>query len=238
MSGESKSSTSFEKMAALALLTLTACGGIADPRFPDGADATPVVGMVSTPSTAARLRAPDLTAARAAFEADLSSDPDRLERLVDLAVSYALDGHFDAARRLLDAAVAEGDARVQQAALVNLGELYALEGYLGAAAAHLETARSIDPDRAGPHYALALLADGRGDAAGALAAIQAALRLDPDGAVRATLVTVLPEEALHLEALVAVAAGDRGRAEPLLRELARGRFAPLAAAAERHLAEP
>ena len=50
--------------------------------------------------------------------------------------------------------------------------------------------------------------------------------------------TVLPEEALHLEALVALAAGDRARAEPLLRELARGRFASLAAAAERHLAEP
>ena len=40
-----------------------------------------------------------------------------------------------------------------------------------------------------------------------------------------------------MKPLIALAAGDRARAEPLLRELARGRFAPLAAAAERHLAE-
>jgi tetratricopeptide (TPR) repeat protein len=234
----SKSSTSLGKVTSLALLTLTACGGAEDAWLPDRADSTPVVGMVSSAATAERLRAPDLTAARAGFEADLSSDPDRLERLVDLAVSYAVAGHFDAARQLLDAAIAEGDAEVQQAALVNLGELHAIEGYLGAAVAHLETARSIDPARAGPHYALALLADGRGDDAGARASLREALRLDPDGEVRASLVTVLPEEALHLEALVALAAGDRARAEPLLRDLARGRFAPLAAAAERHLAEP
>jgi tetratricopeptide (TPR) repeat protein len=127
---------------------------------------------------------------------------------------------------------------VQQAALVNLGELYALEGYLPAAAAHLETARSIDPAQPAPHYALALLASARGDVPGAAASLREALRLDPDGAVRDALVTVQPDEALHLAALIALSAGDRGRAEPLLRALAQSRFPTLAAAADRHLAEP
>lgn len=234
----SNSSKRFEKIVTLALLALAACGGAADPRLADRADATPVAAVASTPAAAARLQSGNLAAARTAFEADLSAAPDRLGSLIDLAVSYAIDGHLDAARRLLDAAVAEGDARVQQAALVNLGELYAIEGYLAAAAAHFETARSIDPRRAGPHYALALFADGRGDLDGAREALREALRLDPDGAAREALVTVQPEERLHLTALVALAAGDRARAEPLLRELSKGRYPALAAAAERHLAEP
>jgi Tfp pilus assembly protein PilF len=233
----SNRSDSLGKLAALAALALAACGGAADPRLPERADSTPVVAVVSSPATAERLQAGDTAAARTAFEADLSADPDRLDALIDLAVSYAIDGHFDAARRLLDAAVAEGDARIQQAALVNLGELYAIEGYLTAAAAHLETARSIDPGRAGPVYALALLADGRGDPEAARELIREALRLDADGAVRDALVTVQPEETVHLAALIAWATGDRARAEPLFRELARGRFPALAAAAERHLAE-
>jgi Tfp pilus assembly protein PilF len=231
----SKFPKTLEKLVALAALALAACGPAADPRLADG---SPVVAVVSTAGSAARLRAGDPAAARAAFEADLSGDPDRLDALNDLAVSYALDGHVDAARRLLDTAVAEGDARVQQAALVNLGELYALEGYLDAALAHLETARSIDPTRAAPHYALALLADGRGDFETADAALREALRLDPDGAAREPLVAIQPEEAVHLAALVALAAGDRVRAAPLLRALADGRSPALAAAAERHLAEP
>lgn len=232
-----KASRSFEKWTAFAALALAACGGAADPRLPERADSTPIVALVSSPATAGRLQSGDLAAARTAFEADLSGDPDRLDALIDLAVSYSIDGHFDAARRLLDAAVAEGDARVQQAALVNLGELYAIEGYLSAAAAHLETARSIDPSRAGPHYALALLADGRGDFEGGREALREALRLDPDAAVRDALVTVHPEETFHLQALLALSAGDRARAEPLLRALAGGRFPALAVAAERHLAE-
>lgn len=233
----SNRSKPFGKLAALAALTLAACGGAADPRLPERADATPVSATVSTAASAARLRAGDLGAARTALETDLSANPGRLEALNDLAVSYAMDGHADAARRLLDAAVAEGDPRVQQAALVNLGELYALEGYLSAAAAHFETARSIDPSRPGPHYALALLSDGRGDFDGARAALREALKLDPDGAVRDSLVSIHPEEGLHLAALIAWSAGDRTRAEPLLRELAQGRFPSLATAAERHLAE-
>ncbi len=232
----SKVSKPFEKVFALAALSLAACGAGADARlFETGG--TPVAALVSTPSAAAKLKEGDLAVARAALEADLSADPDRLAALNDLAVSYILDGHFDAARQLLDAIVAEGDAREQQAALVNLGELYAIEGYLSAAAAHLETARSIDPGIAAPHYALALLFDGRGDFAGAGVALGEALRLDPEGAVRDSLVMVHPEEALHLEALVALAAGDRARAEPILRALSQGRFPALAAVAERRLAE-
>jgi Tfp pilus assembly protein PilF len=234
----SKLSKPFEKAIALAALSLAACGVGADPRLSDWADGTPVVAFVSSPATAARLQAGDLAAVRTALEAELSGDPNRLDALNDLAVSYCLDGHYDAARRLFDTAVAEGNSRVQQAALINLGELFALEGYVAAAVAHLETARSIDPTRPGPHYALALLADGRGDVEAARAALREAIRLDPDGAARDSLVTIQPEEALHLAALVALDAGDRPRAEPLLRALARGRFPSLAAAAERHLAAP
>jgi Tfp pilus assembly protein PilF len=234
----SKSSKPFGKAASLALLALAACGGAEGNRLPDRADASPVMAVASSAEAADRLQAGDLSTARSALEAELSADPDRLEPLVDLAVSYAIDGHVDTARRLLDAAVAEGDARVQQAALVNLGELYAIEGYPSAAAAHFETARSIDPSVPGPHYALALFADARGDFDGAREALREALRQDPSGAVRDTLVTVTPEEGIHLSALLALNAGDRARAEPLLRELARGRYAALAAAAERHLAEP
>lgn len=234
----SKSSKPFGKIASLALLALAACGGAADARFPERAESTPVTAVVSSAATAERFQSGDLAGARTALEADLSADPDRLEALVDLAVSYAIDGHFDAARRLLDAAVAEGDEPVQQAALVNLGELYAIEGYLSAATAHFETARSIDPTVPGPHYALALFADGRGDFDGAREALREALRLDADGAVRGALVTVQPEETLHLAALLALHDGDRARAEPLLRELSKGRYPSLAAAAERHLAEP
>ncbi|HSN13847.1 MAG TPA: tetratricopeptide repeat protein [Anaeromyxobacteraceae bacterium] len=234
----SKTATPLGKFAALAALALAACGGAADPRVPDSADATPVVSIASSSASAGRLRSGDLTGARSALEAGLSADPDRLDPLIDLAVSYAIDGHFDAARQLLDAAIAEGDARVQQAALVNLGELYAIEGYLTAAAAHLDTARSIDPTRPGPHYALALFADGRADFDGARDALREAVRLDPDGAVRDALVMVQPEEKLHLAALLAWSAGDRARAEPLFRALAQGRYPSLATAAERHLAEP
>ena len=196
------------------------------------------MAIASSPASAAKLLSGDLSGARSSLESDLSADPERLDPLIDLAVSYAMDGHFDASRRLLDAAIAEGSAPAQQAALVNLGELYAIEGYLTAAAAHLDTARSIDPSRPGPHYALALLADGRGDFDGARDALREAIRLDPDGAVRDALVTVKPEEKLHLAALLAWSAGDRARAEPLFRALAQGRYPSLATAAERHLAEP
>ena len=184
---------------------------------------------------AERLRAGDLAGARALFEADLAQDPDRLSALNDLAVSYVLDGHGDPARRLLDEVVASGDPPAQQAALVNLGELYAAEGYVSAAQAYLETARSLDPSRPEPLYALALLADARGDLAAARSTLREALRRDDGGAARAALAYVYPEERVHLEALVAEQAGERTAADRW-RDLAGGRFAALAAAAERHLA--
>ena len=54
-------------------------------------------------------------------------------------------------------------------------------------------------------------------------------------ALRAALAYVYPEERVHLEALVAEAAGDPA-ARDRWRDLAAGRFAALATAAERHLA--
>jgi FimV-like protein len=189
----------------------------------------------ATGTGAERLRSGDLPGARAAFEADLARDPDRLSALNDLAVAYLLEGHGDAARRLLEDVVASGDPAEQQAALVNLGELHAADGYVAAAQAYLETARSLDPSHAGPLYALALLLDARGDLAGARSALREALRRDEGGAARAALAYVYAEERMHLEALAGELAGDR-TAHERWRDLAGGRFAPLAAAAERHLA--
>jgi Tfp pilus assembly protein PilF len=225
------------RLAAVAFtLALAACGE-ADVRLP-GRAAAPLVAVLATASGtgAERIRAGDLAAARVAFEAELGSDPDRLGALNDLAVTYVLEGHADAARRLLDEVVSAGSLRDQQAALVNLGELYAAEGYVSAAEAYLETARGIDPSRPEPWYALALLADSRGDLAGARAALRDALRLDEGGAARGAFAFVYPEERVHLEALVAEQAGDRAGATARFRVLASGRFPALAAAAERHVA--
>jgi Tfp pilus assembly protein PilF len=221
--------------AAVLALALAACG-VADVRSP-GRDASPLVALLATPGGAGaeRLRAGDLQAARATFEAELDTDPDRLGALNDLAVTYVLEGHADAARRLLDEVVSNGAARDQQAGLVNLGELYAAEGYLSAAKAYLETARGIDPARPEPWYALALLADSRGDLQGARAALREALRLD-DGAARSAFAFVYVEERMHLDAMVAEQVGDRSAARTGWRALAGGRFPALSAAAERHLA--
>jgi Flp pilus assembly protein TadD len=222
--------------AALAAL-LVACGG-AEPRAPARDQAAPVVATLASAPGAGpdRLRAGDLAGARAAFEASLSRNPDGLGALNDLAVSYLLEGHSDAARRLLDDVVAKGGVAEQQAALVNLGELYAVDGYVSAAQAYLSTARSLDPARPEPWYALALLSDSRGDLEGARAALREALARDRAGAARAGFVYAHPEEKVHLDALVAESAGDLALAAARWKVLAEGRFAALAAAAERHLA--
>jgi tetratricopeptide (TPR) repeat protein len=225
---------------AIAALLLGACGGPVGASPPIRADASPVLGTLAggDGQGTARLRAGDLAGARALYESELGQDPDRLAALNDLAVSYYLDGRFEAARQLLDEVVARGGAPEQQAALVNLGELYALEGYVSAAQAHFETARGIDPSRPGPLYALALLADSRGEPAASLGLVREALRLDAGGAGRAALAFVYPEERLHLEALVGEALGDRDLSAARWRQLEGGRFAALSAAAERHLEEP
>jgi len=231
-------STRHAIFAPLALLALSACGGTDDSRLAVRDDAAPAVAALASPGGpgSALLRSGDLAGARTAFEAELSGDPERLAPLNDLAVSYYLEGHLDAARRLLDEVVASGSPREQQAALVNLGELCAVEGHREAAQAYLESARSIDATRAEPLYALALLADARGDRAGARVALREALRLD-DGTGRAALAFAFPEERRHLDGLLAAQAGDRARAEAAWRELAAGRFPALAAAAARHLAD-
>jgi len=222
-------------IALVATAALVACGG-PDVRPPD--DASPLASVLAEPgaSGAERLRAGDLAGARSSYEATLSADPERLGPLNDLAVAYALEGHGEAARRLLDEVVSRGDVRSQQAALVNLGDQHASEGYLSAAQACLETARSLDPARPEPWYALAALADSRGELEAARALLREAVRLDDGGAARGALAYVHPEERVHLEALVAELLGDRARAAARWRELSSGRFAALASAAERHLA--
>jgi tetratricopeptide (TPR) repeat protein len=173
--------------------------------------------------------------ARVQLERSLAADPDGMAALNDLGVTYAMEERFDAARQLLEEVLARGGPREQQAALVNLGELYAIDGYLEAALAHLESARAVDPTRPEPSYALALLKDLRGDRAGTQAALRLALDLDHGGAARRDLSFVYPEERAHLEALVAEASGDAAGAASRWRDVARGRFPALAAAAQRHL---
>jgi tetratricopeptide (TPR) repeat protein len=219
-----------------ALVLLAACGGS---ELAVRAQGTPLAATLaqSVAPGSTELRAGQLAEARAGFESSLRTDPDRMEALNDLAVSYHLEGRFEAARQLLDEVVARGTPREQQLALVNLAELYAIDGYLGASRAHLESARGIDPSRAEPVYALALLADGGGDAEAARW-FQEALQLDGDGAARRSFAFVYPEERIHLEALLADASGDRATALARWRELRAGRFPALSAAAQRHLAEP
>ena len=223
--------------AAFAALALAACGG-AEPRSVARDAAAPVLATLASAAGPGpdRLRAGDLAGARSTFEASLARDPDRLGALNDLAVSYLLDGHADAATRLLDEVVAKGDVDSQQAALVNLGELYATQGYVSAAQAYLETARSLDASRPEPWYALALLADARSDLERARGALREALARDEGGAARAAFAYLYPEERVHLEALVAEQAGDASAAAERWRTLAAGQFQALAAAAERHLA--
>ncbi len=224
---------------AMFLVLLAACGGQIDapPRRSAGAPLASALAAPAAPATR-ELRAGRLGEARALLEGALAKDPDGLGALNDLAVTYAAEERFDAARQLFEEALARGGPPEQQAALVNLGELYALEGYLSAALAHLVSARAIDPARPEPSYALSLLADARGDRVGATAALAAALAADPGGAARRDLVFIYPEERLHLEALVAEATGDAVLAGARFRDLARGRFPALVQAAQRHLEEP
>jgi Tfp pilus assembly protein PilF len=205
-------------LAALALVA--ACGGQEPIVRSGGAPVAGVLVEVTGPGTA-ELRAGQLAAARTGFESVVRADPERMDALNDLAVAYQLDGHPEAARQLLDEVVVHGAPREQQAALVNLADLYSNEGYLSAAQAHLETAREIDAARAEPVYALALLADARGDADAPRLAAEA-LRQDPDGSARRFLVFSSADARVHFEALFAEAAGDR----------------TLAQAAQRHLDEP
>ena len=224
---------------AIFLLLLAACGGevAAQPRRADG---TPLLAALAAPSGPASsdLRVGRLSEAKVRLESELARDPDALGPLNDLAVSYSMQERFDAARQLLEEGLARGGPADQRRSLLNLGELYAIDGYLGAAEAHLRAARAIDPAQPEPAYALALLADGRGDRAAAGSALREALAADPSGAARRALAYLYPEERLHLEALVAEATLDGATAEARWRELARGRFPALAQAAQRHLEAP
>jgi FimV-like protein len=233
-------STKLGKFQLVALLALAACGGAADPaRLPVRGESTAAIAAVVAPATAgaALLFAGDLPGARAAYQAELTASPDQLGALNDLAVAYFLDGHVDSARRLLDEVVASGTPRQQQAALLNLGALYAVEGHATAAQAYLAAARGLDLTRPEPSYALALLADARGDPAAARSALREALRLD-DGTARAAFAFPLREGRRQLDALLAEQAGDPVAAAAAWRELAQSRLPALASSAQRHLLEP
>jgi Tfp pilus assembly protein PilF len=225
-------------MPPLTLLFLAACGGelVGQPRRSDGAPVLAVQAALLGPAD--DLKGGRLTEQRTALEGALASDPDAMGALNDLALTYAVEERFDAARHLFDEVLARGTPREQQVALVNLGELYAIDGYLSAAEAYFASASAIEPSRPEPFYALALLADSRGDGARAEGALRSALAADPSGAGRRRLTFVYQEERLHLEALVAEATGDGATALARWRELARGRFPALASTAERHLASP
>ena len=223
-------------LPVVALALVAACGG-QDPSARTGGVPVAAVLAEGAGTGIAELRSGQLAAARAGFESVVRADPERMDALNDLAVAYHLAGHSEAARQLLDEVVARGTPREQQAALVNLADLYAGDGYLSAAQAHLDAAREIDPVRAEPAWAAALLADARGDADAPRLAAEA-LRLDPDGAMRRQLVFESAEERAHLEALVAEASGDRTTATARWRELRTGRVASLAQAAQRHLESP
>jgi Tfp pilus assembly protein PilF len=233
-------SSKLGKFPIIALLALAACGGTVEPsRVTIREESTPAVATLAAPATAgaALLFAGDLSGARAAFEAELASRPGQLGPLNDLAVGYFLDGHVDAARRLLDEVVASGTPRQQQGALLNLGALYAVEGHATAAQAYLEAARALDPARPEPHYALALLADARGEPALARATLREALRLD-DGTARAAFAFPFREGRRHLDGLLAEQAGEAATAAAAWRDLAAARFPTVAGAAQRHLLEP
>lgn len=221
------------------VLVLAACGG-AGPEDSRRSAAAPVMAMLADPAAPATvmLMSGRTSEGRAQLEQALAHDPDGMQALNDLAVGYAVDERFDAARQLLEEVLAQGTAREQQAALVNLGELYAIEGYLDAAAAHVASARAIDPSRPEPAYASALLADLRGDRAGTQAALKAAMDADRGGTARRDLAFVYPEERTHLDALVAEASGDSATAGARWRDLARSRFPTMTAAAQRHIEEP
>jgi tetratricopeptide (TPR) repeat protein len=218
-----------------------ACGGVEGSeqtldRSPGGA---PIVGALAEQESAGslKLRSGDLTGARSEYERSLGEEPDRFTALNDLAVSYALQGRFDAARQLLDDVVAHGDSLSQQTALLNLGELHAVEGYLSAARAYFESARSIDLTQPGPLYALALLSNVQGDGAVALELMQEAIELDTEGRHRAALVFVYPEERTHLEALLNEASGHKEMAAKHWVTLKESPFSALSGAALRRIGQ-
>ncbi len=221
------------------LLVLAACGGQPE-AVPRRSDGMPLVGMLAAPSAPAvrDLRSGRFSEARAQLEEALSRNPEGMAALNDLAVSYAMEERFDAARHLFEEVAARGTPREQQAALVNLGEIYALDGYSSAAEAYLTSAKAVDPSRPEPSYALALLADARGDRASSLSAVREALESDRGALARRDLAFLYPEERLHFEALLAEASGDVVTAMARWRELARGHFPALAQLAQRRLEEP
>jgi tetratricopeptide (TPR) repeat protein len=227
----------FRTSLVVATVALAACGGQVEPA-PRRVDGVPLLATLSglgMPGTR-ELRMGRLPEARARLEMVLASDPDQVAALNDLAVTYYLEARFDAARQLLEETINRGGAREQQAALVNLAELYAVDGYLTAAQAYLGSARAIDPARPEPLFALALLADARGDRASALSLMRAALRADDLGVARRGFAFAYGEERQHLDALVAEAQGEP--AGERWRELRAGRFPVLAQVAQRHLEEP
>src|SRR5512147_556218 len=98
--------------AALGVALLVGCGGAADDsRSPESAPLAVTLG--SSGLAADKVRAGDLATARTVLEASLAADPDKLSALNDLGATYLLEGHREAARRLLDEVVEQGTPQEQ-----------------------------------------------------------------------------------------------------------------------------
>jgi tetratricopeptide (TPR) repeat protein len=217
--------------SALFAVALAACGGGADLGV-RRADQVPAPVVIRDPAV---LRTADAPAVRSKLEAALARDPDDVGALSDLAMTWFAEERRDAARVLLDEALARGAPREQQVALVNLAALYADEGYLEAAMAYAQTAHDIDPARPEPAYLLAVLASARGERERAREHARDALRLDDAaGSAREKLAVLHPEARLHLDAVLAEATASPDAASRW-RELRAARFPALAAVAERRL---
>lgn len=163
-------------------------------RAPDSADAARLAGVVA-------LRLGQNSAAAEAFrDAVRLAGDDPAKALVELAQAASTASNDYGAYRALRAAVDTGS--LDAPSLVLLGDL-ALESYVFRDARALaESAITRDPQSAVAQVLLARVLAGSDDAAGALAAANAARRIDPEGhafTVAETLVQLDRLEEAHLE---------------------------------------
>ena len=171
-------------------------------------------------------------AALASFEAALAADASlvelrrridvlrfgRVRDIVAAASKAAKAGRLDEARRLYETAVA---ASPDSAFLYrDLGVIELRDGAADAAVGHLQQAIALDASDVAAHVALADALEARGDAAGALAALERAVALEPSDALALRIART--RERAELAALP-----ESYRAIPELPQLTRGDLAAL-----------